>query len=106
MQKIETFAAPWNTEKQLVGRVVCPIVGDWFESAKSIRDRACNSPVKVASTVTVITVHADGVSFRYHGPLGESDHWVCRTDYEKMVRKTLEHGSAFHPANAETAPRG
>lgn len=91
MTTSETVAAPRNTEEQLVGRAVCPIVDDWFE--------------KVASTVTVTAVHADGgVSFRYHGPLGESDHWVCRADYAKLVRKTLEHGAVFHPANASRLP--
>jgi hypothetical protein len=87
MPNTETPAAPRNTEEQLVGRAVLPVVDDWFE--------------KVAATVTVTAVHPDGgVSFRYHGLLIESDHWVCRADYDKLVRKIMEHGATFHPANA------
>ena len=75
-----------NTGDQIVGRAVCPVIGDWFE--------------KVSSTITVIAVEPSGnVCLRYHGPLGESDYSVSGPDYDGLVRKTLEHGATFHAAN-------
>lgn len=93
MTNPETSDAPRNTEKQLVGRAVCPTVGDRFEKL-------------AASTVTVTAVHANGsVSLQYHGQLEESDYWVCRSDYKRLVRKMLEQGATFHPANDQADPQ-
>ena len=79
---------------RVVGRALSPQVGDVFE--------------RTVQTVTVTKV-ADGlifsgekalfVSYRYSGPMGESDHIVCKADWDRLAKRSLAAGANFIPAN-------
>jgi hypothetical protein len=92
--------APQNTE-ELINRATHPVIGDQLRNHTHSDFPAIRSkhPLDLTSIITITAVNDNTISFRSHGPSGESDHQVSRNDYEKLVRKTIEHGATFHPTN-------